>query len=521
MKSTASIVANQQWREQEGLEPDPTVSMGEQPEARGERAAPVTPMPHARLADMDADGVEVSSSYCEVSSFRYLYLIENGWKESTRAFNSALAEFASVDPKRLIVSYQIPIHDIDAAVDEVRWAASVGCKSLQLPVFPAELGLPDYWEQRYAPLWAAIQDTELPICCHIGMNTQLDDLARRDPTPQKGIFVPMVPLSAAEALGMWIMGGVFEHFPRLKVVFVEPGLGWVSWWLYIVDDLNSRQGYDFPAISELPSHYFRQNVYLTFIDEPTRSGTPTTGSASRTSCGRRTTRTRCRAGRTRVHSSRRCSTAYPTTSASSSSAATPRASGTSERAAAAVGGDGSGLGVDLREYLADDLRRLVRGQLLATLGFGHLVGERLDRRVAADEHVPQRFGARGRIVERLDRLRHVLGVLGHRVDDRHGLLATRRGRHRVTTRRILLEVPLRERFVVATLTGAQRHRGGIRLHLCLGIGVVVVRVTIGRDRDGQRTVVVPDDVHARHRSQRYVHRLPTGVPPSTRVPSRP
>ncbi len=267
MKSTASIEANQRWREQEGLQPDPTVSMAKnRKHAASARAGHADP--HRRLEDMDADGVEVSSSYCEVSSFRYLYLIKHGWKEATRAFNSALQEFASVDPDRLIVSYQIPIHDIDAAVDEVRWAASVGCKSLQLPVFPAELGLPDYWEQRYAPLWAAIQETDLPICCHIGMNTQLDDLARRDPTPQKGIFVPMVPLSSAEAMGMWIMGGVFERFPRLKVVFVEPGLGWVSWWLYIVDDLMTRQGYEFPAISKLPSHYFRQNVYLTFIDEP-------------------------------------------------------------------------------------------------------------------------------------------------------------------------------------------------------------------------------------------------------------
>jgi predicted TIM-barrel fold metal-dependent hydrolase len=100
------------------------------------------------------------------------------------------------------------------------------------------------------------------------MNTMLDDLAQRDPTPQKGIFVPMVPLSAAESLGMWIMGGVFERFPRLKVVFVEPGLGWVSWWLYVADDLAARQGYEFPAITALPSHYFHQNVFLTFVDEP-------------------------------------------------------------------------------------------------------------------------------------------------------------------------------------------------------------------------------------------------------------
>ena len=46
---------------------------------------------------------------------------------------------------------------------------------------------------------------------------------------------------------MWIMGGVFERFPDLKVVFVEPGLGWVSWWLYIVDDIATRQGYEFPG----------------------------------------------------------------------------------------------------------------------------------------------------------------------------------------------------------------------------------------------------------------------------------
>ena len=68
---------------------------------------------------------------------------------------------------------------------------------------------------------------------------------------------------------MWVMGGVFERFPRLKVVFVEPGprvgrrggcTSSTTW--------TQRQGYDFPAITELPSYYFHRNVSLTFIDEP-------------------------------------------------------------------------------------------------------------------------------------------------------------------------------------------------------------------------------------------------------------
>jgi predicted TIM-barrel fold metal-dependent hydrolase len=273
MANSRSSEANQRWRQQSGVVSEAgATEEGTSGTGVYRRHAAAGRPGHSnaveRLMDMDTDGVAVSSSYCEVSAFRYLYLIKDGWRESTRAFNTALAEWASADPARLVVSYQIPIHDIEAAVQEVTWAASTGCHSLQLPVFPNELGLPDYWDTRYDPLWSVIQETDLPICLHIGLNTALDDLARRDPTPQRGIFVPMTPLSAGEQFGMWIMGGVFERFPRLKVVFVEPGIGWVAWWLNIVDDMATRQGYEFPAITELPSHYFHQNVFLTFIDEP-------------------------------------------------------------------------------------------------------------------------------------------------------------------------------------------------------------------------------------------------------------
>ena len=270
MKNMLSASANQLWRKQQGMTVDnddnklsPMLDRRHPASGRpGHRDA------HERLKDMDTDGVQASVTYCEVSAFRYLYMLKNGSREATRAFNRTLTEWASPAPDRLLINYQIPIHDIDAAVDEVRKAADEGCKSLQLPVYPVEVGLPDYWDGRYDPLWAAIQETGLPICLHIGLNTQLDSLAQRDPTPQKGIMVPMVALSTAEAMGMWVLGGVLARFPDLKIVFVEPGVGWVAWWLSMVDDMAIRQGYEFPALSELPSYYFHRNVSLTFIDEP-------------------------------------------------------------------------------------------------------------------------------------------------------------------------------------------------------------------------------------------------------------
>ena len=221
-----------------------------------------------RLKDMDADGVDVEVIYSEVSAFRYIGDMREGVGQATRAFNDVLSEFADNDRSRLVVSYQIPIVDIDEAVTEVKRVVALGGKSLQLPVFPTEIGMADYFDERYDPLWALIEETGLPICCHIGLNTNLDDLTRRDPTPQKGVMVPMAALSTAEAFGMWLLTGVLVRFPRLKLVFVEPGLGWIPWYLHTVDDLVQRQGYVFDQITELPSYYFHRNINVTFIDEP-------------------------------------------------------------------------------------------------------------------------------------------------------------------------------------------------------------------------------------------------------------
>jgi predicted TIM-barrel fold metal-dependent hydrolase len=225
--------------------------------------------PVARLSEMDADGVDVEILYCEVSAYRYLYLMHDGSFEATRAFNDALLAFGAVDPKRLVVTAQVPIHDIDFAISEVQRVADAGCKSLQLPVFPAEVGQPDYFDPRYDRLFAAISETDMPVCNHIGLNTALNVLADRDPTPRLAWTLSCMPPSACEALGMWLLTGPLVRHPDLKVVFVEPGLGWVSYYLHFLDDMVLRQGYEFPVLEgELPSFYYHRNMAMTFIDEP-------------------------------------------------------------------------------------------------------------------------------------------------------------------------------------------------------------------------------------------------------------
>ena len=120
---------------------------------------------------MDTDGVDIEVLYCEVSAYRYLYLLEVGAPEATRAFNDTLHDFASADPSRLIVTYQVPIHDIDLAVGEIERVASMGGKSLQLPVFPAELGQPDYFDERYDRMWSRDLETRPARCAATSVST--------------------------------------------------------------------------------------------------------------------------------------------------------------------------------------------------------------------------------------------------------------------------------------------------------------------------------------------------------------
>ncbi|MBV8949486.1 MAG: amidohydrolase [Actinobacteria bacterium] len=222
--------------------------------------------PHARLAAMDRDGVHAEVLYSEVSAFRAFGLVQGDWKPISRAFTDLMSEFAAVDPDRLAVSYQVPVIDVEYAVSEVERLAALGARSVHLPNYPTELGLPDYWDERYDPLWGVLQETRISISHHLGVRNWLYDVFRRDPTRQAAVFTSLPSLALAEVLGLWILSGTLERFPGLQIVFVEPSLYWVPGFLAGFD--RKYEGpYDLSHLSMKPSQYFHRNMALTFMDD--------------------------------------------------------------------------------------------------------------------------------------------------------------------------------------------------------------------------------------------------------------
>ena len=76
------------------------------------------------------------------------------WKEVLSGYNDGMADFAALDPKRLLTAYQIQLFDVDFAVKEVHRLAKRGARCVQITPFPSEFGLPDVHDKRYDPLWA-------------------------------------------------------------------------------------------------------------------------------------------------------------------------------------------------------------------------------------------------------------------------------------------------------------------------------------------------------------------------------
>jgi predicted TIM-barrel fold metal-dependent hydrolase len=226
--------------------------------------------PNAKLKAMDRDGVEAEVIFPEVGGAKIATpeFMGEHWQACLEGYNRGMADFAAVNPNRLLTAYQIMPFDVDFAVRQVESVASRGARCVQMPPFPSEYGLADYYDHRYDPLWSAISEAGLVVLNHLDMNSHFYDIFHRDPTPQKGITLGMPPIFLAETIAFWILTGTLERFPKLNVIFVEPSLGWLPWLFETILDGRMHQHYDFPGVKLLPSEYFKRQMGATFMYEP-------------------------------------------------------------------------------------------------------------------------------------------------------------------------------------------------------------------------------------------------------------
>lgn len=187
-----------------------------------------------------------------------------------RAHNRWLADFVAECPDRRAGIGQIFVNDLDDAIADARWIKEHGLRGgVLLPNFGPDITwLKPYFDPYYDPLWAALQDLDIPVNLHGGTGTPLyGDLHGVGGLIQlsEATFFSQRPLVHL------LLGGVFERFPRLKFVLTELGCYWAPGLLRRLDDivrnlqsgttgeLRFTQGTVTPL---LPSEYFGRNCWL-------------------------------------------------------------------------------------------------------------------------------------------------------------------------------------------------------------------------------------------------------------------
>ncbi len=220
--------------------------------------------PHARLAVMDAEGIDKALLYPTIG-----IAWEGGVDDPelalaySRAYNRWIVDFCRADPKRLYPVAHITLLNPEGAVEEVRRARSDGCVGVYLsPDRSARHGKPlDHPD--FDRFWATVQDLGMPIAFHV--------VAREDMTfapwatsgtGADGVFLfAFLAVEVMAAFTQMMATGLFEKYPRLRCAVLEAGSNWITAWLDRLDHKVERGGFP-TALRLLPSEYFRRQCVI-------------------------------------------------------------------------------------------------------------------------------------------------------------------------------------------------------------------------------------------------------------------
>jgi len=189
-----------------------------------------------------------------------------------RAHNRWLADFCAQAPGRRAGIAQILLHDIDAAVNDIRWAKEHGLTGgVLLPGTPPGCGVPPLYDaDYYEPLWSVCEELGMPINHHSGSAVP----PMGDSDLEHVIFILEVTWWAHRLLPHLMFSGVMERHPGLQFVFTEQGTAWIPEELFRLDFFADRfataigsQEYEwgFPVVSKLslkPSEYWQRQCHV-------------------------------------------------------------------------------------------------------------------------------------------------------------------------------------------------------------------------------------------------------------------
>src|ERR1700675_1900148 len=178
-------------------------------------------------------------------------------RECARLFNDWVAKLVKGHEDVFLPVAMAPAGCPEAMADELKRCVKLGFKTSHLVPYCGTRNLDD---PSFYPYYQAAEELNVPLLCHPNSNGELVD--RFDNFYKTHVLGR--PTNCSAALVALVLGGVFEKFPKLKVVFFECSAEWILYWMHRMDDDYKRMQNGFtPKITRKPSDYLKKNCYVT------------------------------------------------------------------------------------------------------------------------------------------------------------------------------------------------------------------------------------------------------------------
>lgn len=184
-----------------------------------------------------------------------------------RAYNRWIVDFCSESGGRLIPIAHLSGSDPQAAAKELERAVKDGCKGAFFAPFTwtkKSHGHPDY-----DAVWSTAQDLDVPIAIHPTFEparfthlTRFEELTPTEPIEFNWYLDVLVSQGMQQAFAALFHHGVFERFPKVKVVVLESQAGWIGSLLDRMDAVFRGPLAHSTQLKEKPSYYFKRQCWI-------------------------------------------------------------------------------------------------------------------------------------------------------------------------------------------------------------------------------------------------------------------
>lgn len=244
-----------------------------------------------RVAEMDREGVAAEIVHAGTQSATLPFFSQVNKRHSVdyraagaRAYHRWFAASAAPFQGRIYgVGDPGPCHDMKETVGELHWLADNGFVGVGPPGIIKDVELPPLFDRRYDAFWAACEERSLALQIHAGYGIPqgsffdfaakvaadrnhmvgvkpdaIQDLIQKLKESRESPFY--LEIRPRRAFWQMILGGVFDRFPKLRVVFAEVRADWIPGTLDYLDRRFEAEGC---RTALKPSEYFVRNGYVT------------------------------------------------------------------------------------------------------------------------------------------------------------------------------------------------------------------------------------------------------------------